>query len=77
MSVHARVGPSRKNVFSVMSHGGFGDMTVSSPKGFTIVIPQSCINKRTGQLKKAVKKHMDTFDAAKLINKGITIIKGV
>jgi len=59
--VKAKIAPSRRRTYSIMANSGFGTMRLFVPMGrhqIEIVVPQSCIRKDTGQLKKQVAKHL-------------------
>ena len=59
--MRAKISPARKRMYSVMSNSGFGTMKMFVPMGqhqIEIVVPQSCIRKDTGQLKKQIAKHL-------------------
>lgn len=59
--VKAKVAPSRRRTHSIMSNSGFGTARMFVPmEGYQIeiVVPQTCIRKDTGQLKKQIIKYL-------------------
>lgn len=69
---------SRKNMHSVMSNSGFGTLTIHTPEGVTIVVPQKHITK-TGHVKKNIMVHAQTLtreNAEYLESKGIRLFVG-
>lgn len=57
----AKIAPSRRRTYSIMSNSGFGKMRITIPmEGYQIevVVPQACIRKDTGQIKKQIVKHL-------------------
>lgn len=59
--VKAKVAPSRRRTHSIMSNSGFGKTRIIVPmEGYQIevVVPQACIRKDTGQIKKQIVKYL-------------------
>lgn len=57
----AKIAPSRRRTYSIMANSGFGKMILIFPmEGYQIevVVPQACIRKDTGQLKKQITKYL-------------------
>ena len=52
--------PSRKNMYSVMSHAGFGTLNINS-NGYVVTLPNSAIKKANGDVKESFKKRINNL----------------
>jgi hypothetical protein len=73
-----KVSASRKSTHSVMAHSGFGDLTIHTPEGVTLNIPQEQITAE-GNIKRHVlvrSQELTRENCEYLESKGIRLFVG-